>query len=190
MYRRQRLFDAIPLPVEVKRRSRLVQIAMRATERGAGAELPAAFRDGPSAWALEKLRLALEDMHRLGREHGFRVYVALVVPQFFYLDAAEGRSDENEHDGPRRRDFASLWELASSYPGFVPLHLRGAGRDERWRMLFEDGTRDANPVGSRHYSKLGYRWMAARIAAHVLASPLRGGGASGHNALARTAPAP
>jgi hypothetical protein len=179
LYRRQRLFDAIPLPVPVKRQSRIVELLMRALERQVGAEAPVELGGAPEHWALEKIRLAIEEMQRLSHAHGFQLWVALVVPQFFYLDSEKERVSGEAADGRWRRDLAALFELASAYPGFVPLY---AGGGPGWRRIFEDGTRDTNPFGSRHFSEHGYRWMAATVAAHVLAAPLRDVAPAAHNA--------
>ncbi len=163
VYRRQRLFERLPLPGWVKRRSWIVRLGLQAWEAANRPAAEVAEADWRRSEA--KVRLAVERMRALGREKGFDVIVASIRPQAAYLAEAdpEAWSDARPLREHRRleavlRAAGPVLDIASPAEGPPPLF--GIFRDEshRGRKL----------RGGYHFDETGYRRMAETVAAELL----------------------
>ena len=166
LYWRQLMYDLTPLPMSVKYNSALYRNLLKATEAGMRAQLPAEYARNPDGWALAKLRLELDEMERLGREHNFRTYFVVVPPQATYIDGRYGGGNDLEH--VRKRD-AMLRERVAQRPGFIDFRLQQRGAEPVAEYFYSSDKRDHNRLGDRHLNRAGYRAMAEQIAARVLA---------------------
>jgi lysophospholipase L1-like esterase len=147
MYRRQRLYRALPLG----RRSMLVRLLLATFERDRAALVPAGV--DPPDWGRRKIALALDEMEALAARHGFRVYYTIVEPEALCPgDIAEGSSGAWE-----RTEHGRLLPLVEGRPGFIPVHFGDPA-------LYADGTRDPNATGSHHLNEAGYDRLARAIA--------------------------
>ena len=110
-------------------------------------------------------------MKRLAAEHGFDLYYALVAPQASYLDATDP-------DTPGYWDafeYPKLLEMLETQPTFIHARFDGevvGGDLDPSADLFDDGTRDANPYGTRHFNERGYELLARQIADRLTADNL------------------
>lgn len=170
LYRRQLFYDYTPLPSLVKRRSYLLNVFWKATELMCPSIEP---DSGLESRELKKINLELDAMDVLSRKHGFRVIPMLIAPQARYL--AEIEPDPWKND-PLVQWHRALLEALKKRPGFIdgtlenPYTRRGEVRGPtpgtalRGPDIFNDGTRDGNPLGDRHLSEIGYRLLAKKVA--------------------------
>jgi lysophospholipase L1-like esterase len=171
LYRRQRIFDLTPLPATLKLQSSLYLYVLKATERWATSQVPARYARDPDQWALEKIRLEIGEMERLGAQHDFATYFVVVPPQATYLANPQPQSCADLSQ-IRRRD-AQLREALRSHPGFIDFEPGARGDPSVNERYFARPDRDGNCLGDRHLNVRGYRVMARRIATRVLAETPR-----------------
>jgi len=79
LYRRQRFYQATPLPSFIKRGSYLFNTLLGRYEKDLVPIVPAGT--DPTAWGRQKIPLEIARMQELARQHGFTLYLALVAPQ-------------------------------------------------------------------------------------------------------------
>ena len=163
MYRRQRFYNLVPLPVSVKRGSYLFNLMLRRYERGRSAAVPKG--KDPTTWGREKIALEVARMSELAEQHSFKLYLALVAPQSTY--------QEVEKNGPaywESIEYPKLTAALQAFPNFIDVRFDRAVVEEkvhRGADIFADGTRDSNPIGTRHFNESGYTMMAETVAPYL-----------------------
>ena len=150
LYRRQRFVEAVPLPAFVKRHSYLFHLMLRRYETALEAQVPQG-RD-PSEWGRQKIRLAVERMNALGKQHRFEVYYTLVVPESMYRD-------DIVSGGTLEFEYPRLLSILASQPGFINTRFERENADTPSSFAATDllarGERDPSPLGwraPRHWS--------------------------------------
>jgi len=166
LYRRQRLYRAIPAPNVLKRNSRMLWAWLRAWEavnRGEDDVGPARL-----AWSEEKVALAVREAERLAELHGFRLLLVLITSQSIFLDRASPGNAESRWGVEMHQRLRTI--LTASGHTFLepmwspPLPEPPATRESPTFGVFADVSRDSSPLGARHYNEAGYRLLAERIA--------------------------
>jgi len=150
---RQHVYDWTPLPAIVKLNSRVFEVVMRAVERLA--ESPAS--PDPERLALERIARDLDEFERLADVYGFKPYVLVAPPQSLYLAAREGGAWSTRWDTV---DHERLTALLANRPERIDVSLGDAAGDR----FFDDGRRDPNPRGERHFDERGYARLALIVA--------------------------
>ncbi|MEO6223279.1 MAG: hypothetical protein ABIP90_08505 [Vicinamibacterales bacterium] len=164
LYRRQRFFDAVPLPMGIKKNSYLFNLILRQYERGLEAQVPPG--KDKLEWGRHKIELEIGRMNQLAAQNGFRVYYTLVAPESDYKnDVPPGSAGAAEF-----MEYQKLLAIVEKEPTFINGRFGTANLEEMnsGTDLFADGTRDPSPYGSRHLNEAGYRFLAHRIANRVL----------------------
>ncbi len=144
-YRRQRFYQATPLPSAIKRGSYLFHLLLRTYEKDLTSQVPAG-RD-PTAWGREKIALEIVRMNELARQHGFEVYYVLIAPQSVYRD-------EIETGMPgywQAIEYPKLLAILEKEPNFIQAKFESASLGENLDPgtdLFLDGTHDPAPLGT------------------------------------------
>lgn len=171
IHRRQEVYDALPLPRWLKRRSAIVRAAMHAFESAHRPRM--ALTEATLPRAAERVRLTVRAMERLAGVHGFRVVYAFLAPQYRYLRAL-GALDARAPDSIDA--YTALHSLLTAEVPVLDVYFEDAvqaARDGDPRHappglgLFVDARRDRAPEGEHHFSEAGYRRLAERMAAHV-----------------------
>ena len=164
MYRRQRFFNAVPLPATVKKSSYLFNLFLRQYERGLEVKVPPG--KDKFEWGRSKIEQEIVRMNELAAQHHFRVYYTLVAPEAVYRSdiapGSSGASDAAEYD--------RLLSIVDREPTFVRARFWSPTVEDSQlgAKLFADETRDPSPYGTRHLNEAGYRMMADVIANRVL----------------------
>ncbi len=159
LYKRQRLFEGIPLKRDWKRASRLVQLLMDPYESHKADFVPADRLSDQSLWGLEKLHLQVAAMNQLAAEHGFAIYYVLIPAQTVYL-AETGEAVWTDHW--LTKDHERIRDELKGQPTFLDLDSELGAGDE----FFDAG--DGAP-GGRHLSIGGYERVATKVAERLLA---------------------
>jgi lysophospholipase L1-like esterase len=180
MYKRQLFYDATPLPRSVKRHSFIYQYILKGAEHWAMAQVPPAYASTPERWAKEKIRLEIEEMERLARARGFRVYYVAVPPQAMSMNTATDASgDDAIRIEKLKTSHPKLRAQIAAQPGYIELDFERHGRARAprptarpkpgWQRLYVHGDqRDHHSgLGSRHLNEAGYRAMARQIARRI-----------------------
>lgn len=199
VYIRQTLYDHIPLPRTIKEGSPVLRLLFRALEIWGKSHIQG---NGPSeqAWGVAKIRLAIEEMERLGQAHGFQIAYVLIAPQALYLKEQDPAVwEQNSHITAykqlrpivgRQTRFVDAWfddakTQACGSEFIVPEALVPA-----WSTIFTDDERDENRLGDQHFNELGYLLLADVVATCLLSErtsrrPQVGSGASSHRRPSR-----
>jgi lysophospholipase L1-like esterase len=166
LYRRQKIYDAIPLPNRWKRNSRILWTAMKSWE----AVHRSVKERSPQrrAWAGRKLVLALREAEQLATRHGFRLLIVLITPQSMFMERADPAGAKKallsrEYERLRRLvDEAGLSYLEPMWRPPPPQPPETLEAPEFG--VFADASRDDAHLGGRHLNEAGYRLLAQRIA--------------------------
>ncbi len=170
IYKRQRLFDLMPLPRYIKTHSYLINRLLAFFENQKNSQVPHANADNQKSWAIAKLNKEIDTMEELSQKLKFKLMYVLITPQSDYIPVEQrgepARWIENDYEKLRyslrkRRglltlDFKTL--LSSSTSGGV-LGLTSDLKD----TLFSDATKDPLPMGVRHFNKKGYFLFAQSV---------------------------
>jgi len=172
LYRRQELFESIPLPRALKRKSCLVHLVMKLFEHDRAEFVPEQHKSDPALWGLQKIRLQVDSMNELARKHDFRVYYLLIAPQARFL--ADTNSDWAEFW--ETKDYSRILSVLETEPAFMELEwesreARAAPGNSDIPLalrIFSSESADSSPIGSRHLNVLGYSLVADQIADRLL----------------------
>jgi lysophospholipase L1-like esterase len=167
LYQRQILFDRIPLPPRLKKRSRLIYYLLACRQFAEWLGFKWSYAEYGENWAITKIHLQISEMRRLERELGFRLYIVLLAPQRKYLSESERASLASKR-WDRVIHYQLLYEQLASEPRFIAIEFNNPD-DPPWRELFVGPDRDGNDFGDRHLSEKGYALMAERIGERLLA---------------------
>jgi hypothetical protein len=164
MYRRQKFFDALPLPIPTKRSSYLINVLLRQYERGREAKVP----EGKDKleWGRKKIEREIDRMNQLAAQHGFTAYYTLVAPEAVYrADVPTGSIGAVE-----AVEFDRLLAIVDRQPTFIRGRFWSPTLEDSQlaATLFDNGTRDPSPYGTRHLNEAGYRLLADGIANRLL----------------------
>ena len=163
-YRRQRFFDAFPLPTPVKRSSYLFNLILRQYERDLEVKVPPG--KDKLEWGREKIEREIVRMNELAAQHGFRVYYTLVAPEALYRNdippGSAGAAEAAEYD--------RLLGIVEKQPTFIRGRFWSATVEDSklGATLFSGGDRDPSPYGTRHLNEAGYKLLAEIIGNRVL----------------------
>jgi lysophospholipase L1-like esterase len=155
---RQHLFGAMPVRW-IRSRSYAFHLLLKATEARARRAVPEGVDE--REWALDKLRAGLAELDRLSATHGFRTYVALVVPETLYLAA---RDPERWRDHWTAIEHGKLATVVGSRRDHIAVWLGAAYADE----VFAGDGRDTTAIGDRHFNERGYAMMASIVGERML----------------------
>jgi hypothetical protein len=133
LYRRQRFYDAVPVSAWLLRNSLIFRFLLRGAERWQTSALPSTHVGEAHLWGAEKIALAVERMKKLGHQHGFRPYFALVAPQAAYLDL--------EEQTPKLRAFLRRYdrmlEILRDEPNFLHVRFDASDGETGYRLFAE-----------------------------------------------------
>ena len=163
-YRRQRFFDAVPLPNPIKQTSYFFNLILRQYERDLEAKAPPG--KDKFEWGRGKIEREIARIKELGAQHGFQTYFTLVAPEALYRnDIPPGSAGAAEAD-----EYGRLLAILEREPTFIRGRFWSATVEDSQLggTLFADGSRDPSPYGTRHLNEAGYRLMAEMIANRVL----------------------
>jgi len=174
VFLRQRLFDAIPLPSSVKSSSPVVRLFLMGLEALGDRRIPRGSTTRLRAWSIDKIRLAINEMDRLSKIHGFAIYYLLVAPQSRYLTGSDHSIESDDVES-----YGQLREVLGKRPNFINAwfgDVQALPSDTRFRApesaiekpdIFSDERRDDNPLGDRHFNEIGYELLAEAVFGRV-----------------------
>ena len=173
LYRRQRLFEAIPLPRLVKALSGLVNLAMVQFERQQMESVPDAHQSDVMGWGLEKLRLQVARMKQLAEEHGFKLYIILIAPQSVYLAESEPAHWAEFWEA---KDYERIRIALAEEERLLVMRFHeddlpgppGEGGSSLATLIFSDEEEDSAPMGTRHLNARGYALVTRQITERIL----------------------
>lgn len=173
---RYRLYDSIPVPQSLKERSPVVRLLLGGLELVGDRRIPTGTREVRNEWALEKIRLAVKEMGRLAKAHGFEVYYVLVSPQARYLDLDDPSIDASDR---AIRSHDRLYSVLGGLPNFIDAWFGDTyanPRDPDFAVpptalespdIFADERRDGNSLGDRHFNEIGYQLLAEAVVEQI-----------------------
>ena len=176
-YRRLQLFNRIPLPSSVKKRSYAVNGLMQPFEDKRFSQVPTRYGNDPLAWAHDKIALEVKEMQRLARLHNFDVYFVLIAHQARYLTSMDPGWMWNDHWASYEEEYQHLLDLLESQPTFILAEF-SAGEVQETTFLpvhsiadaiFAGATRDPMPRGNQHFNEAGNALLAQKVAQRILA---------------------
>ena len=159
-YVRQAVYDWLPLPHALKKRSAVVRALMKSIEAIGATQVDAEGERRAAA----KLALEIQEMDRLAAEHGFMILYVLIAPQSVYL-AARGGGAQDWASSCSTRYFETIARILGSREDLVLIdfHERNAESE-----VFAGADRDRNGLGDRHFNETGYRMLAEIVAERLL----------------------
>jgi hypothetical protein len=176
LYVRQKIYENIPLPTFVKADSSIINLLFSVLEGYGDRRIPRGSSKQLDAWSMHKIHLAIEEMDRLSKIHGFAVYYVLVAPQSNYLLDSDDRPETSEG---AITAYKHLYGILSNRPGFINAwfgDVRAQPRDVDFKTppsvvakssIFADSSRDSSP-GDQHFNEIGYQLLAEVVADHVV----------------------
>lgn len=156
IYIRQIVDQWMPFPRWLKDHSYVYRTFMKAFESFGTVALPDPYKNNPTAWSVEKLRLEIQTVKELAATRNFPVYFVLIAPQSVYLAKNEPeRWAQHNHN----KSYAALLAILKDEPNFIHAWFPSANPAE----IFADKNRDANAYGTRHYNEAGNRLLAELV---------------------------
>jgi lysophospholipase L1-like esterase len=148
LYTRQKFYDAFP--ARIRQSSYLFNLVIKAFETIAYRQVPSEFRDDPDAWGLKKIPLAVNEMTRLSKLHGFTLVVVVIRPEADYL---------------ADNDPQWLGDRASLRYRHIKAALSSDFVDARFDEsdIFAGAEIDPNRLGDHHFNTRGYRLLAQKV---------------------------
>lgn len=154
LYKRQDFYDQIPLPDKVKYESYLVNWLLYFFEKE-NYEQPADGYEQYYKFTLDKIDLAINRAQKLAKQKGFKLYLALVVPQAAYAN------DNDEASKYTLVDYLKLREVLIKKENFVEIKIEDTEFPQH--KYFSREGQDPLPFGTRHFNEVGYEFMAQKI---------------------------
>lgn len=170
-YRRSQLYDTIPLPDGLKRRSTIIRIFLKVWEAGHLSQL--AYGVEAQAASRARVPLALREAKRLSEVHGFEILIVHIAPQVAYLNELDPATWSND---PVLQQYQDLRRILRNEGHVLEIFhveaLEAARREDPESSppalgIFVDASRDGSIVGQHHFNEKGYRLTAEVIADYL-----------------------
>ena len=153
IYRRLELWQSLPLPISVRKRSALVRILLHRWEQTVR---PRRLRDLKAEQ--RGLDLLLERVADRAARDGFPLWPWLIVPEARYLH------DQDPHtwsDNWILNEHKRLREILKHYPEVLEIDFADDGRSPD--AFFVDTSRDGAEPGDHHFNEEGQRLMTRKL---------------------------
>lgn len=180
IYQRQKFFNAIPLPVEVKGQSAVVAVLLHAFKFNLNQQIQPQYRPPTQnyQWAMEKLKLEVQQMHELSAQYDFVIVPVLIESQRSYF------FPEQLKTMPPAESYEDTFNLMNTFlenePNYLMLNLNELVQSPEYNHLFhrcaqggidyfiaDDDLRDSLPFGVRHFNEKGYDIFGQIMAEHL-----------------------
>ena len=158
---RHKLILGFPLPLAVKQSSGLFRLLLKSTELLEGRDAPSGQVERRRKWALDKLRLELLEMRRLGEQKRFQLYPVLISPEARYFQQSDPQQWSEFWAIEQTQYLRPVLEIQ---PNFIDAWFPGVDPDE----IFTRRPQEDSIVGGRHFNEAGYALLAETIAARIL----------------------
>jgi hypothetical protein len=181
IYKRQKFFNAIPLPLSVKRGSFFISLILKAFEVGEWLQVPSEYWGNPRMWGWKKFELEVEKMKALSKKYGFKLFFLLIPPQAVYLSESKENTADWDASWPVK-DYKSMVDLLSKQDHFIDARFLKSDFtliNEAFpgqtltsaieKDLFSGADIDHNPPGDRHLNRFGYWLLARKVGAYIAA---------------------
>ena len=153
IYRRLDLWQSLPLPISVRKRSALIRILMHRWEQTLHP-----YRSRDLNAEQHGLDLLLERVADRAARDGFRLWLVLIVPEASYLHEQD---PENWSDNWIFNEHNRLRKILKHHPNVFEIDFSDDGRSAE--AFFVDTSRDGAEPGDHHFNEEGQRMMTRKL---------------------------
>lgn len=169
IFKRQRLFDLVPVPRHIKMRSYLINRLLASFENQKNSQVPRVHKDSPELWAITKLNKELDAMEGLSQKLGFKLMLVLITPQSDYIP-----TEQRTEPAWTQNDYEKLRYVLQKRGGLLTLDFKtllysstASGvlglTSDLSDTLFSNSTKGPLPLGTRHFNEKGYFLFAQSV---------------------------
>lgn len=180
LYKRQKFFNAIPLPFIMKKNSIFIRLILKIFERGEGSQIPMKYKKDPHVWGWKKFELEVDEIKVLSQKYGFKLFFLVITPQAVYLsDNKEQSTNWNSYWGIK--EYEAMHDLFSRQDNFIETNFLDSdfsliteafpGQFFTYAIekdLFSGDDVDHNLLGDKHLNRFGYWLLARKIGTYII----------------------